>query len=191
MLDASTYYGSTIALLLILMLASWTDFQQHRIPNILSLGGILLGTALHTWISGISGFATSLAGAAVGIAILLPFYLRGGMGAGDVKLMGAVGAFLGPKFALLATGLSLGAGGILAFVILIRKGGLTDLLVRYFSTLKCLLLTGKLSHIPPKPGEVASVKVPYATAIGIGTLATLWEMGALQGFTEFILSATR
>jgi hypothetical protein len=79
----------------------------------------------------------------------------------------------------------------LAVVILIRKGGLMDLLVRYFSTLKCLLLTGKLSHIPPKPGEVASVKFPYATAIGIGTLATLWEMGALQGFTEFILSATR
>ena len=191
MLDTFTYYISSITLLAILLLATWTDLQQHRIPNVLSLGGILLAITLHTWMSGFSGFTTALAGAAVGVGILLPFYLRKGMGAGDVKLMGAVGAFLGPKFALLATGLSLGAGGILAVVILIRKGGLMDLLVRYFSTLKCLLVTGKLSHIPPEPGEAASVKFPYAAAIGIGTLGTLWEMGALQGFTEFLQTATR
>jgi len=191
MLDASTYYGSTIALLTILVFASWTDFQQHRIPNILSLGGILLGTALHTWILGISGFATGLAGAAVGIGILLPFYLRGGMGAGDVKLMGAVGAFLGPHNAMLATGLSLGAGGLLAFIILALRGGLKPLAVRYFNTLKWLLVSGKLSHQSPEPGEVAATKFPYAAAIGIGTVVALWWLNILQDMTRFIFSMIR
>jgi prepilin peptidase CpaA len=101
------------------------------------------------------------------------------MGAGDVKLMGAVGAFLGPENALLATGLSLGAGGILAIVILVSRGGLKPLAARYIATIKCLLTTGKLSHIPPAPGEVATIKFPYASAIGIGTLAALWWLGAL------------
>ena len=137
------------------------------------------------------GLITGVGGTAVGIGVFLPFYLAGGMGAGDVKLMGTVGAFLGPKYAFLATGLCLGAGGVLAVIILISRGGLKDLLVRYMMTLKCLITTGELCHIPPEPDEVASVKFPYATAIGIGTLVTLWWMGALQGFSEFLLTATR
>ena len=178
-------------LLTLLAIAAWIDSQQHRIPNIISLGGIVFGVMAHTWIDGYSGFLTGIAGVAVGMGIFLPFYLARGMGAGDVKLMGAVGAFLGPKHAFLASGLCLGAGGVLAVIILISRGGFKDLAIRYLSTFKCLITTGKLSHIPPEAGEVASVKFPYATAIGIGTLATLWWMGALQGFTEFILSATR
>ena len=150
-----------------------------------------MGVVAHTWMDGYSGFLTGAGGVAVGMGVFLPFYLSRGMGAGDVKLMGTVGAFLGPKYALLASGLCLGAGGVLAIIILISRGGFKDLAIRYLSTFKCLVTTGKLSHIPPEPGEVASVKFPYATAIGIGTLATLWWMGALQGFTEFLLTATR
>ena len=191
MLDSSTYYGSTAALLSILLLASWTDLQQHRIPNVLSLGGILLALALQTWVSGVSGLATGLAGAAVGIGILLPFYMLKGMGAGDVKLMGAVGAFLGPHNAMLATGLSLGAGGLLAIIILAIRGGLKPLAVRYFNTLKCLLVTGKVSHQSPEPGEVAATKFPYAAAIGIGTVVALWWLNILQDMTGFIVSMIR
>ena len=191
MLDSATYYGSTAALLSILLLASWTDLQQHRIPNVLSLGGILLAFALQTWVSGIAGFATGLAGAAVGMGILLPFYLLKGMGAGDVKLMGAVGAFLGPHNAMLATGLSLGAGGLLAIIILAIRGGLKPLAMRYFNTLKCLLVTGKVSHQSPEPGEVAATKFPYAAAIGIGTVVALWWLNILQDMTGFIVSMIR
>jgi prepilin peptidase CpaA len=191
MLDASTYYGSTIALLLILVLASWTDLQQHRIPNILSLGGILLGIALQTWVSGATGFVTGFTGAAVAIGIFLPFYLLKGMGAGDVKLMGAVGAFLGPHNALLATGLSLAAGGLLGIIILTLRGGLKPLAVRYYATLKCFLLTGKLSHQPPETGEVAATKFPYAAAIGIGTLVALWWLKILQDMIGFFLLMIR
>ena len=180
-----------VVLLILLAVAAWIDLQRHRIPNIISLGGIVVGIVAHTLMEGYSGLLTGIGGAAVGMGVFLPFYLAGGMGAGDVKLMGTTGAFLGPKYALLAAGLCLGAGGVLAILILISRGGLRPLLVRYLSTIKCLLTTGKICHIPPEPGEVASVKFPYATAIGIGTLVTLWWMGALQGFTEFLLTATR
>jgi prepilin peptidase CpaA len=166
-------------LLLILVCAAIIDILQHRIPNLLSLGGIVVGISLRTWMSGVSGMLHALGGFAIGTGIFLPFYLLHGMGAGDVKLMGAVGTFLGPKLALLATGLSLGAGGILAIIILISRGGFKPLATRYLATIKCLFVTGKLNHIPPAPGEVATLKFPYASAIGIGTLGALWWIAAL------------
>ena len=187
MIESTTSHLLTVLLLVIMSITVWTDLQHNRIPNIVSLGGIILGTVVHTYTSGIPGLISGLGGAAVGMGIFLPFYLSHGMGAGDVKLMGAVGAFLGPKYALLATGLSLGAGGILAILILIIRGGFKPLAERYMATLKCLFVTGKVSHMPPAPGEVAAMKYPYATAIGIGTLVTLWWSTALQGLTDFIL----
>jgi prepilin peptidase CpaA len=157
----------------------------------LSLGGIILGIALHGWTAGFPGLVTGLGGAAVGMAIFLPFYLARGMGAGDVKLMGAAGSFLGPQNALLATGLSLAAGGVMAIIILLVRGGLISLLKRYWATIKCFFYTRKIVHPPPAAGEVAAMKFPYAAAIGIGTVATLWWLTTLQGLTDFLLLLIR
>ena len=187
MLASTTFHGSTILLLIILATATWTDLNYHRIPNVLSLGGIILGVALHGWASGFPGLLTGLGGAAVGLGIFLPFYLAHGMGAGDVKLMAAAAAFLGPHNALLATGLSLAAGGAMAIIILLVRGGLIQLLKRYWATLKCLVYTRKIVHPPPAAGEVATMKFPYAAAIGIGTVATLWWLHELQDLTELLL----
>lgn len=178
-------------ILSILIIAVWYDTHQHRIPNALSLGGILLGILLQTGTTGIDGLFAGLGGTAVAIGLFLPFYLLQGMGAGDVKLMGAVGAFLGPHNALLATGLSLGAGGVMALVILLLKGGFPPLARRYWATLKCLLVTHRLIHQLPAEGEIAAMKFPYAAAIGIGTLVAMWWLSALQPVFEFILQPIR
>lgn len=190
-MDAATFHGSTIMILALLIIAVWYDVHQHRIPNALSLGGILLGILLQTWTSGLSGLIAGLGGTAVAIGILLPFHLLQGMGAGDVKLMGAVGAFLGPHDALLATGLSLGAGGIMAFIILLVRGGLIPFATRYWATLRCLLMTHRLIHQPPAKGEVAGMKFPYAAAIGIGTLAAMWWLSALQPLFGLLMQSIR
>ena len=187
MLEDATFHGSTVLLLVILAAATWTDLNYHRIPNVLSLGGIILGVTLHGWASGFPGIITGLGGTAVGMAIFLPFYLAHGMGAGDVKLMGAAGAFLGPQNALLATGLSLAAGGAMAIIILLVRGGLLSLLKRYWATIKCFIFTLKIVHPPPAAGDVAAMKFPYAAAIGIRTIATLWWISELQDLTEFLL----
>ena len=184
-------HGSIVILLLLLVIAAGIDMQQHRIPNVLSLGGIVLGIALQGWASGFSGVIAGVGGAAVGIGIFLPFYLGHGMGAGDVKLMGAAGAFLGPTNALLATGLSLGAGGVLALIILLSRGGLGSLARRYWATIQNLVLTRQLAHQPPAVNEVAAMKFPYAAAIGIGTVAALWWLSILQDLFEYILLSVR
>jgi hypothetical protein len=68
---------------------------------------------------------------------------------------------------------------------------LKPLALRYFNTLKCLLVTGKLSHQSPEPGEIAATKFPYAAAIGIGTVVALWWLNILQDMTRFIVSMIR
>jgi prepilin peptidase CpaA len=188
-MDTAAFHGPAL-LLLILTCSVWIDVSRHRIPNALSLGGIVLGIALQTWTSGITGLAAGLGGTVVAGGIFLPFYLLHGMGAGDVKLMGAVGAFLGPHDALLATGLSLAAGGAMAFLILLVRGGLAPLARRYWATLKCFLITRKLIHPPPARGEVAAMKFPYAAAIGIGTVTAMWWLSLLQEPLAIIFLST-
>lgn len=163
-----------ILLLLILIAATCTDIQRHCIPNILSLGGIVLGLGFQIWAFGVDGLLIGMGGFGVGLLILLPFYAFGGMGAGDVKLMAAVGTFLGPFNALLAAACTLMAGGVLGLIVLlIRRGGMASL-HRYGSTLHCLVVTGQFSYIPPAADEAAATRFPYALAILTGTVIALW-----------------
>ncbi len=100
------------------------------------------------------------------------FYLMGGMGAGDVKLMGAVGAFLGAKgvfYAFLATSI---IGGLLAILTLAWSGDLKITLKRYGIMLKTLLFTRQLSYISPTE-KVKALKMPYGVAIALGTMTTI------------------
>lgn len=160
-------------LLLLLLILSYTDLRGHRLPNVLTLGGALLGLALHGVMQGASGALLSAGGLAVGLALLLPFYLAGGMAAGDVKMMGMAGAFLGLPTVLLAAGLSLIAGGVAAVAILVLRRGALAALRRYGLTAKCLLLTGRWIYVPPAAGEAANTRFPYALAIALGTVGAL------------------
>src|SRR5438309_11683908 len=81
---------------LLALIAGWTDLRSHRIPNWLTVSGLLVGIGSNTLVSGWSGMKASLLGAAVGLALLLPFVLLRSLGAGDWKLAGALGAFTGP-----------------------------------------------------------------------------------------------
>lgn len=86
---------SAIAALLIVSTAAFWDFRQHRIPNWLTLSAIPAGIVCNTVMGGLAGLQMSLAGFAVGFGILLILFVTGGGGGGDVKLMGALGAWLG------------------------------------------------------------------------------------------------
>jgi Flp pilus assembly protein protease CpaA len=105
---------STLILLLLLALATWVDLRTNRVPNAIVLAGILLAFVLAGAAAGPRGLAAAMAGMFVAGRCLLPFYLGGGMGAGDVKLMAMVGAFLGPLGALSAVALTLVAGLLLS-----------------------------------------------------------------------------
>lgn len=84
------------ALVTVLVVAVVVDLRSSRIPNWLTFPAMGFALAAHTWLTGVHGTLFSLAGLGAGFGLLLLVYLAGGIGAGDVKLMAAVGAMVGP-----------------------------------------------------------------------------------------------
>jgi prepilin peptidase CpaA len=106
-------------------LAAASDVLSRRIPNWLTFGTLLLGIVVNTWLHGAEGAVGAVAGAALGIALLLPLYALGAVGAGDVKLLGALGAVLGPQ-ALVSVALYAAiVCGLRSAFILARRGRLS------------------------------------------------------------------
>ena len=112
LLSWQSYGLSTLTLLLLLSIALIYDLRFHRIPNWLTATGLIAGIGLHSCFQGINGLQTSLGGAAIGFVIFLPFYIKQAMGAGDVKLMAAVGACMGLPIAFYTVFASLIMGGV-------------------------------------------------------------------------------
>lgn len=148
----------------LLTLAAVIDLRQRRIPNALSFTGMAAGLVLGFWLDGWSGLSTSFLGLLTGGALFLPFYLARGMGAGDVKLMAAVGAFLGPWHVLLA-GITVALlGGVIAAWAAFRQGRLTQALR---DTVAVVFRTGPLKTLDRSSKEEA---IPYGLAIAAGVL---------------------
>jgi len=172
---------STLILLLLLALATWVDLRTNRVPNAIVLAGILLAFVLAGAAAGPRGLAAAMAGVFVAGGCLLPFYLGRGMGAGDVKLMAMVGAFLGPLGALSAVALTLVAGLLLSGAALLA----TQAMASGFG----LRLLSSASARMPRPtehGGARTLRFPYATAILLGTLASLWFLADLKTAGELV-----
>ena len=112
-----------IALALLLIAASACDLKTHRIPNGLAAAGLLAGLLGHAFLGGLSGVLWSLAGGAAALPLLLLYAVRA-FGAGDVKLLMAVGALMGPIFLLWTLLGAVCAAGLLALVSVVRRGRL-------------------------------------------------------------------
>ena len=156
-------------------LSSWRqpfDLRQRRIPNALTLPVIAGGIIYWSYLNGLDGFMHSTGGLLLGFAFLLPVYLFGGMGAGDVKLMGAVGSILGPQGIFIAFLYSAIAGGVYALFVLARSRVLKQTAGRYGFMLRGYLVTGQLTYLSPAAEE----KLPplcYGVAISLGTILSV------------------
>ena len=159
-------------LLAILSTAILMDLRTYTIPNWLSGPAILVGLGLHTFMNQLSGFVFSLEGVALGLGLFVVLYACGWMGAGDVKLFAAVGSFLGPAQTLSAAILIALVGGLLAIVILGFHQGWRRIGLWLWSYLQATLLTRSAQALTPVQGAVP--KVPYAIAIGLGTIGSYW-----------------
>lgn len=151
-----------------LMIAVFSDLSVHRIPNAVTFGMVIVALVLHTWFGQWEGLVFSLAGLFAGLLCFLPFYAFAAMGAGDVKMLAAVGAVVGAKAVFIAGLMTVIAGGVLALVYVTVRGGLPALARRYVSMF-WLLLARQPAYIPPAPGEAAGLRFPYALAIACGT----------------------
>lgn len=166
-----------MVLTVLLLLATREDIRSHRIPNKLILVGVVLGLVFSGLLPGGVGWLAALKGLALGIAVLLPIYLLRAMGAGDVKLMGMVGAFLGPGDLIGAVITTFIVGGVMALVVALWSRHLANLL----HNIKLMLFDGLLrinaGQLPIMTDLPVSVgKLPYAVAITLGTLGYLvWQ----------------
>src|SRR6058998_1552323 len=113
---------AALPLLVLVLLAAQADVRTRKIPNRLTFPALLLGLATHLALDGGVGLKASLAGMAIAGVALLPGWLLRWMGAGDVKLMAAAGAWLAFPHAVIALLASLVAGGVVAAVVALRRG---------------------------------------------------------------------
>ena len=156
-----------------LFLATASDIRTRRIPNRLTFPAAAVGVILNTYQSGWEGCIMSVAGLALGMAFLLVPYMMGGMGAGDVKMLGALGALGGPK--IISYGFIFGAilGGIGGAVALIMKRlRIQDLGSLKQALLSLFLLRGRALEGPGTAGP-SGAKLPYSLPLAAGTLLTL------------------
>jgi prepilin peptidase CpaA len=165
-----------IFLLLVLLVAAVSDVRIQKIPNWLTFSTVAVGLVYHTGVNGIAGFFFSLQGLILGLGLLLGFYLAAGMGAGDVKLMGAVGGLLGPKGVFWAFIYTAFLGGMTAVALLLWKAGGREILRRYGMILKTFLMTRQFIFIPASENKKMPV-LYYGVVIALGTtLYVLKEM---------------
>lgn len=159
-------------LMLILIPAALVDYKERRIPNILSMTGWLLGPLIHFAISGFPGLQISLLGFIILFALTFPFWLLGWMGAGDVKLMGSVGALVGSSKVWLVLLCIVITGMLFAIAILMLKGMLGDSFERYRAMIGLTVYSRKPTFIGPGD-DGKKETMPYAVPIAFGTLIAL------------------
>ncbi len=154
----------------VLIIGAIIDLCTQKIPNFLTFPAMVAGLVYHTVTSGWHGMIFSFSGLMVGTAIFLIPYMMGGMGAGDAKLMGAVGSIIGLKGIFYASLLTAITGGIYALVLfLLNIQFLKSFFSRHILTAKTFSHTGKFIPIPADNAEKRP-KLCYGVAIAIGTL---------------------
>ena len=160
-------------LALILAAAAVIDLRAQRIPNFLTLPSILAALIYYTLLNGTSGLFFSLTGLAAGIGALIIPYLMGGMGAGDAKLMGAVGAVVGARGVIIAFLFSAVIGGICAIMLLvIKRRNFNGFFRSKLESLKTLILLRQ--YIPEAiPHRKRQPRLCYGLAIALGSMSYL------------------
>ena len=154
--------------------ASGWDIRTRRIPNLLTLGFPVFALVFHVAMQGTSGATMAAAGWGTGLAIFLPLFLLGGMGAGDVKLLAAFGAWLGVRGAL-ETALAAGViGGVLAIGLALTRNYASQA----FANIWNLLLYWRAAGFRPHPTLTLDrhdgPRLAYAIPISLGALVSIW-----------------
>ena len=152
----------------ILVFAGIIDYKKQKIPNYLTFPAALTALIYHFFLNGFDGLLFGILGMFAGIALLITPYIMGGMGAGDVKLLGAIGAFIGYKsvfFVFLFTALFGGLYAILALVL--YEKSLIKFFKKTFHTVLSVVLTKKYD---PEPENQIKNKprLCYGIAIALG-----------------------
>ena len=152
--------------------AAIMDVQQHRIPNWLTYPAIVAGVLLRSYLFGWWGLLTALGGCLLAGGIVFLFYAVRAMGAGDLKLLAAIGAIVGPRNVvpvLLATAVT---GGVLAIFYAAYRGQMRATIANVGSVMRFHAWGGLQAHPELNLDNPVALRMPYGLAIAAGTLYT-------------------
>lgn len=171
-----------VCLLALLLISGYTDLRCRKVYNAVTFPAIGIGLLLNPVLFGIPGLKSALIGFAVGFGLFLLIYVLGGIGGGDVKLVGAIGALGGYPFIVYAIFYSALVGGGIAVLELIWQKRLLRSLKNIFITIFSFLIP-RMKTIPLDPRE--SIKVPYGFGIAAGTFWA-WAELKIFGFSTLL-----
>lgn len=163
-IETQAWLGSHLNLLIPFCIAfwiSWGDVRTRRIPNYLTLCAALAGLTYNLILAGWGGLQQGVLGLMMGFGFLILPYILGGMGAGDVKALAALGAWLGPSGTLCLFCYMAIAGGIMSLAVLLWKGILWQRLLNVVLSQEKVLALAKLPA-QKTPG------IPYGVAMALG-----------------------
>jgi prepilin peptidase CpaA len=162
--------------------AALTDVWRFKVYNLLTFPLLFGGLAYHASMAGWSGLGLSAAGAAFGLAVFMLPYVMGGMGAGDVKFVASLGAWLGITPLAFIVFFGCMATGIYALVLVCRAGGVRQLwlqtqltMFRFASVGRLLVADDKMEHIQDwtQSPERRRRLIPFSAMIAVGVVITL------------------
>lgn len=159
-------------LILMVVIAAATDIGSRRIPNVLVAGGLAIALVLQALLPVAGSWQTWLYGALTGLFLFLPLYVLHGMGAGDVKLMAAVGSFAGPAMALKIALVTFIIGGIWSLIVIVSKGKVRETWRNVRAMLLPVLM--RADGVAARSPATSVGRLPYGVAIALGTLTMLY-----------------
>lgn len=158
-----------------LVVATVIDLHSRRIPNWLTVNLSMVGLANSLWVKGWSGLGEHIVALLIGLIIFFVFYLLNIFGAGDAKMMAALGAIMGIPFIIYASFIVVFVGGIISFILLMKKRGLPEIWLILLAFLKALF-SKNVQEFRGWVNDASKNTFPFSIAITIGSVITLWYL---------------
>ncbi len=153
------------------LVAGLLDFRTHRIPNWLTIPAVVAGITLRTALTGWPGAKAAIEGVGLALVLLLPLVLLRALGAGDWKLMGAVGAFVGPVPFLFVLYGSIMVAGLMALVQMFRTKRVRETIKNMFRLVQGFVLFGFRQNQEISLDNPSLTKLPFGVAVAVSTVA--------------------
>ena len=150
------------------------DLRTRRIPNALTGAALITGLSINFILFGFTGLLNSLSGLVILTAVLFTPFALGGIGGGDVKMMAAVGALLGPRLGLASLCAGVIIGGVVMAAHLLRQGQLVATLARIKNMLVAAIGAGSVEPLRVSSMTSNAIALPYSVPLGLGTLLVAW-----------------